>query len=214
MTTIEVRFRRVSTGLKLVLSSIFVTLVSLPLSAWARFNPEHQDDPGLLLALTSIGWLSTVLEIIGQILCASVPAKVGATGLIRAVIAFTAIGIALGVASELTANDNGPGWLELSANACSVAGALLFVVFLGRLASYLGDSRSLEKARFLFFGAVAMLAAIFAIWISSPARAAIATMPLVIGLIVFGIYLCFVYGILLNTIRRDVDRALTDDGPG
>jgi len=130
------------------------------------------------------------------------------------VIAITASGIALGLASEVVTTEDRSRWLVFPAGVCYVAGSLLFLVFLGRLASFLGDARSLEKARFLFFGSVAMLAAIFAVWISNPARATFATMPLVIGFVIFGTYLSLAYGILLNTIRRDVDRALTEDGLG
>lgn len=124
------QYKHVRTGITCVYVALWLTILAIlavPLACLLRAAP-------LLLIAPLLVAAGTVLSMIGRILCLSVPAQVGATGLIYGAVLFDVAAL-LATVSGLVG-----GLPDLSAFSplLNVIGMVLFVLFLKQLALSIG----------------------------------------------------------------------------
>jgi hypothetical protein len=219
MSTIDHRFHRVSTGLKLVYTSLVLAVLTFLgiffLSMYVGFaGPGGPglavfQSPALIYGLIGVGYLGNILAITGKIFCLDVPEKVKATGLIYAAVALTVAGLALGFAKSFLGISFGRA--DSIGSLLTVAGYVCFLVFLGRLADFLNDQKQVARARFVLIGSI--FAGVCAVAYTMSVIAGGKDMPPIVSLalIVVGIFaliLFVTYSNLVNDLRRRVDSYL------
>jgi hypothetical protein len=219
MSTIDHRFHRVSTGLKLVYTSLVLAVLTflgmfflgIYIGVAGARGPgiELFQSPVFLYGLIGVGYLGNILAIVGKIFCLDVPEKVKATGLIYAAVALTVVGLALGFAKSFLGVSFGAA--DSIASLLTVAGYVCFLVFLGRLAEFLNDSRQVARARFVLTGSiltgaigVAYIVGLIAVGKDMPPIVSLALF--VVG--IFALILFVSYANLLNDLRRRIDSYL------
>ncbi len=107
------------------------------------------------------GWVNivaAVLLFVGPILCLATPPESGAEGFIYAAVGSMIVSTLIGVAASFI--DGLPRELEYAGHAIGFLSLTLFVLFMRKLAQFIGDFRSAARARnVLIAGAVLLLAA-------------------------------------------------------
>jgi len=145
---------------------------------------------GLLLIASSL------LSMIGRILCLTVPKQVGATALIYFAVGFDIIALLATVSRMI------PGMPNLSSisGLLSVLGTVLFVLFLRKLATYIKSDNLVQRA-----SAVLILCAGLIVFSVASVVVMLVSgfLGLIMGLIVFFMFLltCFRYFQLLSDMR-------------
>jgi hypothetical protein len=213
MSTVDHRFHHVSTGLRLVYTGLvllFVTIFGGTILTMA-LGPNLM----VIYAIVGLSILAQVLSIVGQFRCLDVPEKVKATGAIYASVALAVTSIALAISSAIPAL-GAPAWAKQFGQLLSTAGSICFLVFLGRLAEFLGDPRQIARARFVLIGTIIVMGLAFALIFVSIGMAGgppvggnlalVAVMGL--GMLVFGLVLFVSYAKLLDGLRQQIDRHL------
>ena len=188
-------FRYTHTGVTYVyigLILIAITILIIPLSMLLHAAP-------LLLALPLLWIASSLLSMIGRILCLSVPKEVGASGLIYAAVICDVSSLFAAVSPMAT-------WLpNLSAyqGLLSVAAMVLFILFLKKLAVFISDAESAILASnmlILSIGLAILMVAMIALPFVAPA-AALGPVLLIPILLIVGF---FIYGRLLSGLRMSL----------
>lgn len=209
MLTVDRRFRRVSSGLRQIYAGFLLTVLAL-LGAIAILLLRERDAV-LNWAVLGLSILGQVLGIIGQFGCLDVPAKVKATGAITGSVGLSVGSVVLSVAAAIPSL-GAPEWAGGLASLLSLGGSLLFLVFLGRLAEFLGDPKQVARAKFVLNGTVGLLALVFVLGFLSrgPRNRGGDVMAAAagLGLAAFGLVLLARYAILLVVLRQELDRLL------
>jgi hypothetical protein len=178
-------------GIALVYAGLVLfvlAMIAIPLSILLRAAP-------LLLAAPLLWIASSLLSMIGRILCLSVPKNVGATGLIYAAVVCDVSSLFAMVSRMFS-------WLpDLSSfsGMLSVAAMLFFLMFLKKLAVFINDSESADRALSLLYLGIGLIIVMVAM-IFIPQ---ISILSLVLMLVGF-----FIYNRLLSGLRKSLGIAV------
>ena len=184
-------YRYTRMGIALVYAGLVLfvlAMIALPLSVLLRAAP-------LLLAAPLLWIASSLLSMIGRILCLSVPKNVGATGLIYAAVVCDVSSLFAMVSRMFS-------WLpDLSSfsGMLSVAAMLFFLMFLKKLAVFINDSESADRALSLLYLGIGLIIVMVAM-IFIPQ---ISILSLVLMLVGF-----FIYNRLLSGLRKSLGMAV------
>ena len=214
MSTVDLRVHHVSTGLRLVYTGLVLLFVTIFVGT--ILNVALGLNLMVIYAIVGLSILAQLMSIVGQFRCLDVPEKVKATGPIYTAVALAVTSIALSIAAAIPAI-GAPAWARQVGQILSTAGSICFLVFLGRLAEFLGDPRQIARARFVLFGTILMMALAIAVVALGPAGLpGGGNIPLVallgLGLIVFGLVIFVSYARLLDGLRQQIDRHLVGRG--
>lgn len=180
------RFQHVRTGIGCVYAGLWLTILAIlavPLAFLLRAAPLLLIAPLLILA-------GTVLSMIGRILCLSVPAEVGATGLIYGAVLCDVAALLATVSGLVGGLPDLSGFSSL----LNVIGIVLFVLFLKQLALSIGAKDCAVRASNLLNLSVG-LAAVIVVMLFLPLMGVVA---LVLGLCGFVLYLRLLSGLKLG----------------
>ncbi len=214
MSTVDHRFHRVSTGLKLIYAGLI--LIVLTFLGGMILGATGGTSQAVLYAVLGLSVLASILSIVGQFYCLDVPEKVKATGTIYAAVALSVTSIALSIAAAIP-SVGAPAWAGQVAQLLSCAGQICFLVFLRRLAEFLGDPLQISRAGFVLVGTFILIALAIVIVIASFAMmgggapgggSAGIIILLMLGLLVFALVLFIKYANLVDGLRKDIDRHL------
>ena len=184
-------YRYTRMGIALVYAGLVLfvlAMIAIPLSILLRAAP-------LLLAAPLLWIASSLLSMIGRILCLSVPKNVGATGLIYAAVVCDVSSLFAMVSRMFS-------WLpDLSSfsGMLSVAAMLFFLMFLKKLAVFINDSESADRALSLLYLGIGLIIVMVAM-IFIPQ---ISILSLVLMLVGF-----FIYNRLLSGLRKSLGMAV------
>lgn len=184
-------YRYTRMGIALVYAGLVLfvlAMIAIPLSILLRTAP-------LLLAAPLLWIASSLLSMIGRILCLSVPKNVGATGLIYAAVVCDVSSLFAMVSRMFS-------WLpDLSSfsGMLSVAAMLFFLMFLKKLAVFINDSESADRALSLLYLGIGLIIVMVAM-IFIPQ---ISILSLVLMLVGF-----FIYNRLLSGLRKSLGIAV------
>ncbi len=176
-------------GLVLIVLSIF----AVPLAAVLRAT-------WLLLLFPALVVASSLLNMIGRILCLSVPKEVGASGLIYAAVALDVSSLFAAVSRMIPGLPNFSGFTGL----LSLAAMVFFLIFLKKLAVFINDSESAARASSLLnlgIGLVVVMVAMIVLPLVSLQAFALGPALLAFVLMVVGF---FIYNRLLSGLRKSV----------
>jgi hypothetical protein len=222
MSTIDDRFRHVATGLKLIYASLVLLVLLFVGGFVGGIFIAGRAAPGagavelspLLLGLLALGILATILGIVGKIYCLDVPEKVKATGVIYTAVALSVVSVCFDVAKAFPSIAISLGPFATIGNWLGMAANILFLVFLGRLAEFLGSPKLVARARFVLFGSifagVSFLVLLFGLplVVFAPQDLAkiVGVASIVIG--IFALVLFVSYANLISELQRTLDRML------
>lgn len=167
-------------GLVFAVLAIFVVPLSLVLKA-----------APLLLAMPALLVASLLLSMIGRILCLSVPKEVGATGMIYTAVVCDVCSLFTEVSRMIPGLPNLSGFSGL----LSVAGMVFFLIFLKKLAVFIKDSESADRASSLLNLGIGLVVVMVAMIFLPP----ISILALVLMLVGF-----FIYNRLLSGLRKSL----------
>lgn len=176
-------------GLVLIVLSIF----AVPLAAVLRAT-------WLLLLVPALVVASSLLSMIGRILCLSVPKEVGASGLIYAAVALDVSSLFAAVSRMIPGLPNFSGFTGL----LSLAAMVFFLIFLKKLAVFINDSESAARASSLLnlgIGLVVVMVAMIVLPLVSLQAFAFSPALLAFVLMVVGF---FIYNRLLSGLRKSL----------
>ncbi|MCF7962023.1 MAG: hypothetical protein K9M08_14900 [Pirellula sp.] len=176
-------------GLVLIVLSIF----AVPLAAVLRAT-------WLLLLVPALVVASSLLSMIGRILCLSVPKEVGASGLIYAAVALDVSSLFAAVSRMIPGLPNFSGFSGL----LSLAAMVFFLIFLKKLAVFINDSESAARASSLLnlgIGLVVVMVAMIVLPLVSLQAFAFSPALLAFVLMVVGF---FIYNRLLSGLRKSL----------
>jgi hypothetical protein len=176
-------------GLVIIVLSIF----AVPLAAVLRAN-------WLLLLFPALVVASSLLSMIGRILCLSVPKEVGASGLIYAAVALDVSSLFAAVSRMIPGLPNFSGFTGL----LSLAAMVFFLIFLKKLAVFINDSESAARASSLLnlgIGLVVVMVAMIVLPLVSLQAFALGPALLAFVLMVVGF---FIYNRLLSGLRKSL----------
>lgn len=176
-------------GLVLIVLSIF----AVPLAAVLRAT-------WLLLLFPALVVASSLLSMIGRIICLSVPKEVGASGLIYAAVALDVSSLFAAVSRMIPGLPNFSGFTGL----LSLAAMVFFLIFLKKLAVFINDSESAARASSLLnlgIGLVVVMVAMIVLPLVSLQAFALGPALLAFVLMVVGF---FIYNRLLSGLRKSV----------
>jgi len=176
-------------GLVLIVLSIF----AVPLAAVLRAT-------WLLLLVPALVVASSLLSMIGRILCLSVPKEVGASGLIYAAVALDVSSLFAAVSRMIPGLPNFSGFSGL----LSLAAMVFFLIFLKKLAVFINDSESAARASSLLnlgIGLVVVMVAMIVLPLVSLQAFALGPALLAFVLMVVGF---FIYNRLLSGLRKSL----------
>ena len=176
-------------GLVLIVLSIF----AVPLAAVLRAT-------WLLLLFPALVVASSLLSMIGRILCLSVPKEVGASGLIYAAVALDVSSLFAAVSRMIPGLPNFSGFTGL----LSLAAMVFFLIFLKKLAVFINDSESAARASSLLnlgIGLVVVMVAMIVLPLVSLQAFALGPALLAFVLMVVGF---FIYNRLLSGLRKSL----------
>ena len=176
-------------GLVLIVLSIF----AVPLAAVLRAT-------WLLLLVPALVVASSLLSMIGRILCLSVPKEVGASGLIYAAVALDVSSLFAAVSRMIPGLPNFSGFTGL----LSLAAMVFFLIFLKKLAVFINDSESAARASSLLnlgIGLVVVMVAMIVLPLVSLQAFALGPALLAFVLMVVGF---FIYNRLLSGLRKSL----------
>jgi hypothetical protein len=214
MSTVDRRFHRVSTGLKLIYAGLVI--VVLTFLGGMVLGAMGGKSEAVVYAVLGLAILAQILSIVGQFSCLDVPEKVKATGPIYAAVALSVTSIALSIASAIPAVA-APAWAGQVAQLLSTAGSICFLVFLRRLAEFLGDPKQISRAGFVLVGTIIVIALAIVLVVLSlgmagggqPGGGNVAVITLLgLGLVVFGLVVFVSYANLVDGLRKTIDRHL------
>jgi hypothetical protein len=167
MPVMDERFRRVSTGLTLVCASQILLVQPIVLFIPGAFHAifsrgvdfRSMREP---LAWCIMGQAQAIIALVGAIYCLRVPEKVEAARAISTAVGLAAASMAISLAvSHMIrlgiVDARIPGWVFYVAELnlwLWLAGNIVFVGFLVRLADFLGISELSRKARFVLHGSL------------------------------------------------------------
>jgi hypothetical protein len=189
-------FKYTRTGITLVyigLVLIVLAIIAIPLSAVMRAVPLLFAVPALLVA-------SSLLSMIGRILCLSVPKEVGAMGLIYAAVVCDVSSLFAAVSPMIPGLPNFSGFSGL----LSLAAMVFFLIFLKKLAVFINDSESAARASSLLnlgIGLVVVMVAMIVLPLVSLQAFALGPALLAFVLMVVGF---FIYNRLLSGLRKSL----------
>ena len=189
-------FKYTRTGITLVYIGLVLSVLSIfafPLAAVLRAAPLLLLFPALLVA-------SSLLSMIGRILCLSVPKEVGAMGLIYAAVGCDVSSLFAAVSPMIPGLPN----LSLFSGLLSVAAIVLFLIFLKKLAVFINDSESAARASSLLnvgIGLVVVMVAMIVLPLLSLHAFALGPALLAFVLMVVGF---FIYNRLLSGLRKSL----------
>ena len=176
-------------GLVLIVLSIF----AVPLAAVLRAT-------WLLLLVPALVVASSLLSMIGRILCLSVPKEVGASGLIYAAVALDVSSLFAAVSRMIPGLPTFSGFTGL----LSLAAMVFFLIFLKKLAVFINDSESAARASSLLnlgIGLVVVMVAMIVLPLVSLQAFALGPALLAFVLMVVGF---FIYNRLLSGLRKSL----------
>ena len=176
-------------GLVLIVLSIF----AVPLAAVLRAT-------WLLLLVPALVVASSLLSMIGRILCLSVPKEVGASGLIYTAVALDVSSLFAAVSRMIPGRPNFSGFTGL----LSLAAMVFFLIFLKKLAVFINDSESAARASSLLnlgIGLVVVMVAMIVLPLVSLQAFALGPALLAFVLMVVGF---FIYNRLLSGLRKSL----------
>lgn len=167
-------------GLVLIVLSIF----AVPLAAVLRAT-------WLLLLFPALVVASSLLSMIGRILCLSVPKEVGASGLIYAAVALDVSSLFAAVSRMIPGLPNFSGFSGL----LSLAAMVFFLIFLKKLAVFINDSESAARASSLLNLGIGLVVVMVAM-IFLPLISILALVLMLVGF--------FIYNRLLSGLRKSL----------
>lgn len=163
----DAALRKVASGLNLVYWSIGVSILAAIGSGilGAILGPARVQAPTILGTLVVIGLTTTVMGIVGKVMCLAVPPQTGAQGLIISAVVLEIFGNLGGLVarfSKLPPEVATPFFGGVS--LLGIIGAVLFVLFMRKLALYIGRPELARKASsILIVGGLAVVAMLMAL---------------------------------------------------
>ncbi len=106
-----------------------------------------------LLAIIGVSLVGTILDIVGRILCLSVPDKTRAATVIQVSVVCTILGLLLNLAGQFTQNKA----LTSISSLLSLVGAVVFMIFLMRLGRFLGRRDLADQGKTILTGSVILV---------------------------------------------------------
>jgi hypothetical protein len=145
MSIVDVRFRHVSTGLRFTYSGLLLSALSVLCAVTLVVVGR---DATLLRIAVGLSLVAQGLSIVGLFLCRDVPEKIRATGPISSAAAMSALSIVLILARAIRWL-NAPLFVAQAGYLLSAGGLICFLVFLRRLALFLGEPRQIARSEFV-----------------------------------------------------------------
>lgn len=182
-------FKHVRLGITFVYIGLVLTVLAIllaPLSIVTRFLP-------LLLAVIPMTIASSLLSMVGRILCLTVPRSLKAYGFIVTSVVFDL----LSLISALGFGDNIPGIPPLSgfSGLLGIAAVVFFLIFLKKLAIYIKDDTSSIRASNLLNLAIGIVVVMVAM---------LFVPPIVFLVLIFVVIGFFIYNRLLWGLRESL----------
>ena len=188
-------FKYTRTGITFVYIGLVLFVLAIIALVYAGLNPVP-----LRLAVPLLLVASSLLSMIGRILCLSVPKEVGASGLIYAAVALDVSSLFAAVSRMIPGLPNFSGFTGL----LSVAAMVFFLIFLKKLAVFINDSESAARASSLLnlgIGLVIVMVAMIVLPLVSLQAFALGPALLAFVLMVVGF---FIYNRLLSGLRKSL----------
>jgi hypothetical protein len=143
----------------------------------------------------------SLLDLVGRLLCLTVPRQTGTRGILIAAVYCQLLGIVLSIAVSMKL---APAWYDSIASTIGLLGHVLFLLFVKALSSFLSEERLVERASL-----VCLLSVVFAlstgVVLIGGQFDPVAGMCLPIAILVAPVYV-FLYFRLLWDIRQAVSR--------
>lgn len=182
-------FKHVRLGITFVYIGLVLTVLAIlmvPISIVTRFLP-------LLLAAIPLSFASSLVSMVGRILCLTAPRQMKPYSSIVTSVVFDL----LALISSLGVAENIPGVPELSnfSQLLSMAAVVFFLIFLKRLAVYIKDDKSAVRASNLLNLAIGIVVVMVAM---------IFVPPIAILALIFVIVGFFIYNRLLWGLRKNL----------
>ena len=192
MNTDSAALSKTSLGLSLVYYAIVLFLLSIIPTFGMAFFP-----PALIITVGGI-MIASVMMFVGPLFCLSVPAETNAKGLIIGTVVLQVINFAFAVLPAAGVELSG---FESFAQIFGVLSAICFVLFMRRLAQFIGREDLANRAsKVLVLGIVVFLTAIGEI-VSMIALGPIAGI-LFLVVLVMGLVLFVMYANLVNALSK------------
>jgi hypothetical protein len=150
-----VALKRVASGLGLVFATIALLFLSVTgLAVLSLFQVEFNEVPALVLGFLLLWIFLTLLNATGQVLCLQAPFQANARSLAVGSLAATVLTLVFLVAVLVNyflvlLPDELAAWLILPAIVSALAAQILFVLFLRKLADYVGAGEQEGQAEIL-----------------------------------------------------------------
>ena len=189
-------------------------LLFLAILGGAILSAALRGNEMVLLGMIGVSILAQLMSIVGQFRCLDVPEKVKATGPIYTAVALAVTSIVLSIATAIPAL-GAPAWANQFAQLLSTIGSFCFLVFLIRLADFLGDPKQISRARFVLTGTIALfvLGIVMGVFMAvggGPQGGGNAGVLILMGLVllVLGLTVFVSYANLLDGLRKVINRHL------
>ena len=221
--------QHVATGLGLLYASIVLVLLAViaiivwAITAGAMAGPVKQPQPaGLPIPMQITYWVllgTYFLSAMGTLLCLATPAETGATSFIQGSVVFMLINIAITLSRWLFGFHS--SLFGLISPAVYIVSAFLFVLFLRKLARFLGRYDLAARASQVLIGGTVFVVLILVIlvaiaWTIIPlhrgAERIWISLALALTLCVTAIYVLVKYANLLNALRKTIRAVRSADG--
>lgn len=192
MRTDSAALAKTATGLSLVYYGIVLLLLSLLLTVGAAFVPF-----AMFFTLGGI-IIASIMMFVGPLFCLSVPAETNAKGLIIGAVAFQLINLAFAVMPAAGIEVSG---LESVAQIFGLLSGICFVLFMRRLAQFIGREDLADRAgKVLGLGVavfLTMIAAVGAMLVLGPTAGVLVLVAAIMGIVLF-----VMYANLINSLSK------------
>ncbi len=200
----EAALNRVATGLNLVYWGIAITLLSVIGGFLAMLASMAANSIGVMMVIgmaIGVGVIVGVLVgLVGRIFCMAVPPGTGAQPLIYAAVALDVVALLVSIASIVAVV---PEWLPRSTNLLSLVATLLFIIFMKRVATFIGQPDLAANAQGLITMGIVILGIAFLAGVGAVVMGPIALIGMLV-LIILAILLVLRYVRLLVNLRNAI----------
>ena len=190
------RLAGTETGLRIVYYGIVTILLSVIFSAIgaAVFPPLVM----VFALLIVIGWL---MLIGGPFFCLSAPAETGASGLIVGSIVCQGLGILPSIAPFIGVQM--PWFISGASALFGLIGSVLFILFLMRIATYIGREDLAQRGKNILIGSVILVLCAFGFGAAAAVVGPVAAF-LMIAVAIGGLVLFVMYANLINALYKGI----------
>jgi hypothetical protein len=201
----DFELRKVALGLQLVYAGLILTVlgVILGVAAVMYFTSISKPYLGMLFTL-GISLVAGMLDVAGKLLCLAVPEKSRSSGIISASVACTLSSLIIGLVGQFSPAIGSE--LKALGGLLSALAYILFLIFLRRLAMYIGHLELAANAWSILIASV-LVATAYAGLLAMVASGVAASLPLpfiILGLGLAALVVFILYANLITYLRRAV----------